>query len=175
MDNTLKIIILIALAFLMLAVAVVFILFILPILLLTNAGMSSVEKCLVTPQGFTCGNANPIVSVDSSKNVNIAFKFQNGMADSIKISRVLCVKGAEPSNINLFNGKGGISSKEVVPGSSYSGNAVTCYDSTGSLAQGNPKQQFEGVILIYYKLANDLQDAPLRKAIMSISTPVTSQ
>jgi uncharacterized protein (UPF0333 family) len=156
--------------------AILVIVIVLGILLLLFTNMSRVEKCLVTPQGFTCGNANPIIAAPANGgDLSAYIKFQNGQADSVKITRVLCIKGAEPSDMTVFNGKGDLSSMvEVLPGSSYTGNSVPCYDSTGTLAKSNVNQPFTGVVLVYYKLGDDIGgDAPSRKAIMSISSTVT--
>ncbi|MCX6774105.1 MAG: hypothetical protein NTY68_03875 [Candidatus Micrarchaeota archaeon] len=155
--------------------AILVIVIVLGILLLLFTNMSRVEKCLVTPQGFTCGNANPIVSVDSNKNVNIAFRLQNGLSGSVIIDHMLCIQGSEPASVSGFTVSKPASTEAgtVLPGSSYE-DTIPCLKTDGTKLTSNANQPFTGVVLVYYKLDNDIGGTDIfRKAIMSISTTVS--
>jgi hypothetical protein len=102
----------------------------------------------------------------------------------VTIKKILCVRGAAPSDMGPFN-SGNLyysvpttdNANEILPGSSYiNKDPIKCYDAEGNRVKSNPNQPFTGVVLVYYNLANDIigPGIPDRIATMSISTTVNS-
>jgi hypothetical protein len=156
--------------------AILVIVIVLGILLLLFTNMSKIQRCM-TPVGFSCGDSQPIVQSANDTSLSMSMVLQNGLGKGIKVYRVVCFMGAEPSAVDA-----GIGSIYSTPVSIQAGNTqrflnVPCYSSSvspQSRAKGSANQQFNGVMIYYYTEDPDslVSYPPGRKMTVSVSTSV---
>jgi hypothetical protein len=158
--------------------AILVIVIVLGILLLLFTNMSKIQRCQA-PVGFSCGDSQPIVQTKSAtdSSLTMSMVLQNGLGKGIKVQRVVCFMGAEPSAVTSGIGTTYTTAVAVQPGNTQKFLSVPCYSSTATpqgTASGSANQQFNGVMIYYYledpdSLANATHP---RKMTVSVSTSI---
>lgn len=132
------------------------------------------SSCLFSQQGLGCSK-HLIVYDKTIGGDRVIFSLENNLGQSIILEKVVCT--------NLPSGE---ISKDLISriGSSIpSGQAnmatgtskelsVPCKEKGGSLLTNGPNSDFKGYVAFTYKYVDDLQDAPARIAVASVTGQV---
>ena len=121
------------------------------------------DSCLFSQPGFSC--ENQILSADTANNVILRFNLLNQQGQTINITRVKCTM--EPTG--SITKPTEIVSEAVVSGGKKSFQITSCYDANGGALTMSPGSSFKGSIVVWYNFQNDVEGAPERMAIATVT------
>lgn len=156
------------LALFVIVIVLAFLAFFLPSLIKTP------PSCLFSQQGLGC--AKHVIVYNKTSGVDmVIMSFENNLGQTIKLEKVACTNvGAGEITKELINSIGadipadqqnmnsGTSKKLIVP----------CKDKNGNPISNGPNTDFKGYVAITYKYADDIEGAPSRVAIATITGQV---
>ncbi len=132
------------------------------------------SSCMFSQQGLGC--AKHIVVYDRTMGGDrIIFSLENNLGQSIILERVVCtnVPSGEITK-DLISGIGSpvpADQARMAAGTSKE-LSVPCREKSGGLMTNGPNSDFKGYVAFTYKYVDDLQDAPARIAVASVTGQV---
>ena len=141
--------------------------------------MFKIEGCNFKPIGFSCGDTNPQIYVDSSNNVWMSIRvFNQQYGQTVKLHKVSCTTAtaAEVTTAMRLDPTGttGAAISEIGTGTSQV-LKTKCFDNAGSVLKLTQGSQFKGNYIIWYNTNNDPDPTVWRQAVASVAGPVLQQ
>lgn len=144
------------------------------------------ESCIFSQPGFSCQEKKPVIVADANNNnVGITFQLNNQQGQEVNVRYIICTTAA-PGDITLSMVEGeAIDERGRVPaggsqlfgvlGTGGEGHRIPCFTPEGQNVILRPNSDFKGYLAIWYNYANEVPDAPLRKATAVLSGMVLEE
>ncbi|MEM4360139.1 MAG: hypothetical protein QXT45_06385 [Candidatus Bilamarchaeaceae archaeon] len=136
------------------------------------------ETCIFLQQDFTCMQENIPPSIYSSKtdgSIKITFRLGNQAGQAVVIKSVVCTNMPTGDITKDYIRQGQLSSPAQVNSGATKQFTLGCFDRSGRPLYLSPGSSFMGSIAIEYNYLNDLEGAPTRTAIATVSGPVVEE
>ena len=142
------------------------------------------EMCQFSQPGFTCNQKQHALVADTSNNVKLFFRLDNGQGSAVNVLGVLCtdetagnVKKDDVKNNGLWNEDGlvQLSSGQSHEFGSGDGNEVECVKTDGTPVVLTANSNFKGTLAVVYRFENEVAGAPYRLTTATLTGTVQSQ
>ena len=134
------------------------------------------ETCQFTQPGFTCNQKPHAVFADTAYKVFLAFQLDNGQGKAVNILGISCITTAV-GNVRKTDIPDFAAPIGIAAGASYTPDeAIECLDDDGTTQTTlSPNSNYKGVLAVKYKYQQDLDLAPDRLAVATVTGSVLSE
>ena len=139
------------------------------------------ETCQFTQPCFTCNQKPHVLVADSNNDVRILFQLDNTQGKSVNVLGIICTT-APVGNVrksDITEGEPTGTPIQLAAGQSMElgglNEEIECIDESGTTARLAPNSNFRGSVGVLYKFAEDLDEAPSRLAVATVTGSVQAE